>query len=179
MKRFTHIAVAVLLGAALAACGSDRDENSSAYGDATGAGGPGAGADGGVNGAGGGDIAAGGLPGEIAELKSQVGDTIHFDLNSDAINAEANQILQRQAAYMQKYPNLTFSIEGNCDERGTREFNLALGQRRAEAAKTALVALGVQPQRLQTISYGKEKPVAIGSNEAAWAENRRDTTVVN
>jgi peptidoglycan-associated lipoprotein len=178
MKRLTHIAVAVLLGAALAACGSDKDENST-YGEAGGGPGAGTGVDSGMNGANGSGIAAGDLPAEVAELKSQVGDTIHFDLNSDAINAEANQILQRQAAYMQKYPNLTFTIEGNCDERGTREFNLALGQRRAEAAKTALVALGIQPQRLQTISYGKERPVAVGSNEAAWAQNRRDTTVVN
>jgi peptidoglycan-associated lipoprotein len=113
------------------------------------------------------------------ELKSQVGDRVFFSFDKSDISSEARAVLERQAAFAQKYPSLTFTIEGHCDERGTREYNLALGERRATAAKNALVALGVQSSRLQTISYGKERPAVVGSNEAAYAQNRRAVTVVN
>jgi peptidoglycan-associated lipoprotein len=113
------------------------------------------------------------------ELKTQVGDRIFFGFDKSDISPEAKAILERQAAFMKKYPQLTFTIEGHCDERGTREYNLALGERRATAAKNALTALGVQASRLQTISYGKERPAVVGSNEAAWAQNRRAVTVIN
>jgi peptidoglycan-associated lipoprotein len=80
---------------------------------------------------------------------------------------------------MSQYPQVTITIEGHCDERGTREYNLALGERRAAATKSYLVALGVSPDRLSTISYGKERPAVLGSNESAWAQNRRAVFVVN
>jgi len=113
------------------------------------------------------------------ELKTQVGDRVLFAFDKSDISPEAKAILTRQAAFMQKYPSATFTIEGHCDQRGTREYNLALGERRATSAKNALVALGVAAGRLQTISYGKERPAVVGDNEAAYAQNRRAVTVVN
>jgi peptidoglycan-associated lipoprotein len=113
------------------------------------------------------------------ELKTQVGDRVLFGFDKSDISPEAKAILTRQAAFMQKYPSATFTIEGHCDERGTREYNLALGERRATAAKNGLVALGVAAGRLQTISYGKERPAVVGNNDAAYAQNRRAVTVVN
>jgi peptidoglycan-associated lipoprotein len=113
------------------------------------------------------------------ELKTQVGDRVFFAFDKSDITTEAKAILERQAAFAKKYPQLTFTLEGHCDERGTREYNLALGERRATAAKNALVTLGVATSRLQTISYGKERPAVVGSNEAAWAQNRRAVTVIN
>ncbi len=113
------------------------------------------------------------------ELKNQVGDRIFFAFNKSDISGESKAVLDRQSAFTKKYPQLTFTIEGHCDERGTREYNLALGERRATSTKNALVALGVQASRLQTISYGKERPAVVGSNEAAYAQNRRAVTVIN
>lgn len=112
-------------------------------------------------------------------LKNEVGDRVFFALDKSDINEEGKVTLERQAAFTKRFPNVTFTIEGHCDERGTREYNLALGERRATAAKNALVALGVPATRLQTISYGKERPAVVGSNEAAYAQNRRAVTVVN
>jgi len=101
-----------------------------------------------------------------------------FGTDQSDIDADARAILDTQAAWLQRYPNVRATIEGHCDERGTREYNLALGDRRANAAKNYLVAKGIDPSRLTTISYGKERPVALGSDEAAWAQNRRAVTVV-
>jgi peptidoglycan-associated lipoprotein len=112
------------------------------------------------------------------ELKNQVGDRVHFDFDKSEIRPEDQQILERQAAFAKKYPQLTFTIAGHCDDRGTREYNLALGERRATAAKNALVALGVDAGRLKTISYGKENPDPAGDDEAAWAENRRAVLMI-
>jgi len=112
-------------------------------------------------------------------FKTQVGDRIFFDFDKSNISPEAKAILERQAAFAKTNAQLTFTVEGHCDERGTREYNLALGERRATADKNAIVALGVQGSRLQTISYGKERPAVVGSNEAAWAQNRRAVTVIN
>ena len=113
------------------------------------------------------------------ELKTQVGDRVLFAYDKSDISPEAKAILTRQSAFMQKYPSATFTIEGHCDQRGTREYNLALGERRATSAKNGLVALGVAGGRLQTISYGKERPAVVGNNDAAYAQNRRAVTVVN
>ena len=113
------------------------------------------------------------------ELKTQVGDRVLFAFDKSDISPEAKAILTRQAAFMQKYPSATFTIEGHCDKRGTREYNLALGERRATSAKNGLVALGVAGGRLQTISYGKKRPAVVGNNDAAYAQNRRAVTVVN
>jgi peptidoglycan-associated lipoprotein len=105
-------------------------------------------------------------------------DTILFETDMFNIDAEDQAALREQANYLNQYPNIRATIEGHCDERGTREYNIALGERRANAAKNYLVSLGVAPDRLSTVSYGKERPVAVGSNEDAWARNRRAVTVV-
>jgi peptidoglycan-associated lipoprotein len=91
---------------------------------------------------------------------------------------DSQSTLDRQAAWLQKYPSVRVSIEGHCDERGTREYNLALGERRASATKDYLVARGVDGGRISTISYGKEKPVALGNDKDSWGQNRRGVTVV-
>jgi len=103
---------------------------------------------------------------------------IYFDTDRYNIDSVSAAALQTQAQYLMRYPNINVRVEGNTDERGTREYNLALGERRANAAKNYLVSLGVAASRITTISYGKERPVALGSNESAWAQNRRDVTVV-
>ncbi|MDE2464694.1 MAG: peptidoglycan-associated lipoprotein Pal [Alphaproteobacteria bacterium] len=118
------------------------------------------------------------VPGSAEDLRVNVGDTVHFAYNSSALNSDAKATLQRQAAWLQKYPAVTVQIQGNCDPRGTREYNLALGARRASAAKEFLVSLGVSPARLDTISYGKERPVCASSTESCWAKDRRDVTVI-
>jgi peptidoglycan-associated lipoprotein len=105
-------------------------------------------------------------------------DTIYFDTDKFDIDSEDAAALRNQAQYLLQYANVRATVEGHCDERGTREYNLALGERRANAARNYLVSLGVPAARLTTISYGKERPVALGSNEQAWAQNRRAVTVV-
>src|ERR1700735_993892 len=109
----------------------------------------------------------------------QVGDRIFFDFDKSSVSPEAKAIIERQAAFAKTNAQLTFTVEGHCDERGTREYNLALGERRATADKNAMVALGVQGSRLQTISYGKERPAVVGSSEEAYARNRRAVPVIN
>lgn len=119
------------------------------------------------------------VPGSRADFVAQAGsDTIHFETDSYDVTPQEQAILTRQAAWLAKYPNVSATIEGHCDERGTREYNLALGDRRANAAKNFLVNAGIAASRLSVISYGKEKPVATGSDEASWAQNRRAVTVV-
>jgi peptidoglycan-associated lipoprotein len=103
---------------------------------------------------------------------------IYFDTDRYNIDSADAAALQLQAQYLMRYPTINVTIEGHCDERGTREYNLALGERRANAAKNYLVGIGVPANRIQTVSYGKEKPVALGSNESAWAQNRRAVSVV-
>ena len=112
------------------------------------------------------------VPGSVQDFRVNVGDTVHFDYDKYDINSEDRDVLQRQAAWLQKYPQVRVSIEGHCDERGTREYNLALGARRANAVKEYLVSLGISSARVDTISYGKERPIGLGSNEAAWSQNR-------
>ena len=118
-------------------------------------------------------------PGSEQDLVKNVGDRVFFAFDKSEINSEGRVTLQRQAEWLKKYPNVTVTVEGHCDERGTEEYNLALGERRATAARNALVALGIAPNRIKTISYGKERPIVLGSNEAAWAQNRVAITVVN
>lgn len=127
----------------------------------------------------GGTAASAIVPGSEADLQQNVGDRVFFAFDRSDITPEGQQTLQRQAQWLQRYPNVTVTVQGNCDDRGTREYNLALGERRANAAKKALVALGVQASRISTISYGKERPQVVGDNEAAWAQNRNAITVVN
>lgn len=118
--------------------------------------------------------------GTQAHFEQAVGSStvIYFDTDRYNIDSADAAALQAQAQYFARYPEVTFTIEGHCDERGTREYNLALGERRANAAKNYLVSLGVSPRRITTVSYGKERPVALGSNEAAWAQNRRAASVI-
>jgi peptidoglycan-associated lipoprotein len=118
------------------------------------------------------------VPGGPEDLVLNVGDRIFFDFDKYSLNAEAQATLQRQAAWLNKHPNNQIAIEGHCDERGTREYNLGLGDRRANAAKEYLVSLGVGAGRIETISFGKERPVALGNNEASWSQNRRGVTIV-
>jgi len=108
-----------------------------------------------------------------------IGNTVYFDYDSSALSGSAQGTLLRQAGFLNANPALTITIEGHCDERGTREYNLALGERRAAAARDFLLAQGVDQARIKVISYGKERPVAAGSTEASWAKNRRAATVLN
>jgi peptidoglycan-associated lipoprotein len=112
------------------------------------------------------------------DLAAAAGDRVFFGLDEYALDSEDEQILARQAEWLQRHPDLDVVIAGNCDERGTREYNLALGARRAAAAKTFLVMRGVSEQRLRTVSYGKERPLVLGSGEGAWAQNRNAQTVL-
>ena len=105
-------------------------------------------------------------------------DTIYFDTDKFDIDAEDQAALRQQAQYLQQFANVRATVEGHADERGPREYNLALGERRANAAKNYLVSLGVPANRITVVSYGKERPVALGSNEQAWARNRRAVTIV-
>jgi peptidoglycan-associated lipoprotein len=124
-------------------------------------------------------VTSGVQPGSQEDLVLNVGDRVFFGFDQYNLTDEAQSTLQRQAAWLNANPSVTLLIEGNADERGTREYNLALGERRATAVKNYLVTLGISPGRLSTISYGKERPVALGHNEAAWAQNRRSVSVVN
>jgi peptidoglycan-associated lipoprotein len=117
-------------------------------------------------------------PGSQEDLVANVGDRVLFDFDRSNIRADQRPILERQAAWLGRYPDVRVQVEGHTDERGTREYNLALGQRRANAARDVLVAGGVNGARISTISYGKDRPAALGSDEAAWAQNRRAVTVV-
>ncbi len=118
-------------------------------------------------------------PGTQDDLVVNVGDRVFFDFDRYNLKPSARRVLEKQAVWLKKYSKLTITVEGHTDERGTREYNLALGDRRANSTKDYLISLGVSPNRIKTISYGKERPVALGSNEAAWAQNRRAVTVVN
>jgi peptidoglycan-associated lipoprotein len=119
------------------------------------------------------------LPGSQAAMVAAAGsDTIYFGTDKSDVSADAQATLSAQAKWLIANPTVRASVEGHADERGTREYNQALGERRAQAAKNFLMAQGVPESRLLTISWGKERPVATGSNESAWAQNRRAVTVV-
>ena len=113
-----------------------------------------------------------------AEELASIGDRDFFDYDSSALSAEAKATLAAQAAFLAGNPSVTITVEGHCDERGTREYNLALGERRATAARDYLVAQGVNAARIKTISYGKERPSFIGSNPYAYSKNRRAVSVI-
>lgn len=117
-------------------------------------------------------------PGSQADfLASVLSDTVHFDTDRYNIDTEDQGVLQSQAQWLARYPGKMITIEGHCDERGTRDYNIALGERRANAAKNYLVSVGVDAARITTVSYGKERPLALGSDEASYAKNRRAVTV--
>jgi len=126
-----------------------------------------------------GEWGRGGAHSSGSALFMSVGDRVFFDFDSSVIRSEGQETLKKQAAIMQKHPKMAFIIEGHCDERGTREYNLALGERRANAVKKFLMSLGVAGDRISVISYGKDRPEMMGSTEEAWAKNRRAVTTTN
>jgi peptidoglycan-associated lipoprotein len=159
MKSIVRLAAVAALTLGLAACASDPEPTAA--------------------GAGSGAFGAGQLdPNSVEYFNVTVGDRVFFAFDSSSIDAQARETLTRQAQWLNQNPAVSVTIEGHADERGTREYNLALGARRAQAARDFLVAQGVQAQRLRTVSFGKERPVALGSDEASWAQNRRAVSVV-
>ncbi|WP_374303282.1 peptidoglycan-associated lipoprotein Pal [Ferrovibrio sp.] len=118
-------------------------------------------------------------PGTVQDFQVNVGDRVFFDYDKFEVKPAGKATLDKQAAWLKRYGQWKIVVEGHCDERGTREYNLALGERRANAVKTYLINQGIPANRVTTISYGKERPVALGSNEAAWAQNRRGVTVLS
>ncbi|HLY46919.1 MAG TPA: peptidoglycan-associated lipoprotein Pal [Stellaceae bacterium] len=164
LSRLLALAGALLM---LAACSSAPEQPAGGPGGPGGLGGPG-----GI-----GSSRFG--PGSQQDLAATAGDRVFFAFDSADISSEGQQILQRQAEWLRRYPNVSVTIEGHCDERGTREYNLALGERRAAAAKNVLVAAGIPASRVSTISYGKERPIVPGSTEDAYAQNRVAVTTVN
>ncbi|UUX48777.1 peptidoglycan-associated lipoprotein Pal [Nisaea acidiphila] len=169
-KKFLSIVAAALL---VAACSTDQETASQSGG----AGSTVPAANQPTSSASGGAVTA--APGSREEFVAEVGDRVFFGFDKYDLTAEARTTLERQAFWLRKYPSTTVTVEGHCDERGTREYNLALGERRASAVKDYLVALGIDAGRIATISYGKERPVAFGSNEEAWAQNRRGVSTIN
>jgi peptidoglycan-associated lipoprotein len=120
-----------------------------------------------------------GALGSLAErFAAEAGDRVYFELDSHTLGADAMAVLRSQASWLAAHPNVRVMVAGNADERGTREYNFALGARRATAVKTQLVASGVAPNRIDTISYGKERPIASGSGEDSWAQNRNAQSMV-
>ena len=116
-------------------------------------------------------------PGAAEEFIT-IGDRVYFDFDKSGIRSSDVSTLNDQAAWLKRYPNVTIVVEGHCDERGTREYNLALGERRANAVKEYLVGRGVSANRIDTISYGKERPAVLGSNDSVWQQNRRGVSVI-
>jgi peptidoglycan-associated lipoprotein len=112
------------------------------------------------------------------DLIVNVGDRVFFDYNSADLDSDAQELLQDQVAWIKQH-DVSVIIEGHCDERGTREYNLALGERRAQSVKNYLISMGVSSVKVSTISYGKERPAVVGSNDGAWSQNRRSVTTVN
>ena len=117
-------------------------------------------------------------PGSVEDLVVNVGDRVFFDFDKSSVRPDAAEVLNRQAAWLRKFSNHVVVIEGHCDERGTREYNLALGDRRANAVREYLISVGVSTNRIETISYGKERPAVVGATGSAWAQNRRGVTIV-
>ncbi|MBI3419817.1 MAG: peptidoglycan-associated lipoprotein Pal [Proteobacteria bacterium] len=117
-------------------------------------------------------------PGSAEDFVDNIGDHVFYGFDSSELTPEDQATLDRQAQWLKQYGSVNVTVEGHCDERGTREYNLALGQKRADAAKSYLVAAGVAANRVETISYGKERPEVTGSNEDAWAKNRRAVTTI-
>jgi peptidoglycan-associated lipoprotein len=160
-KTNMRVMMAVAAALMLSACSSQQDQ---------------LGANGGL-GAGGAGLAA--TPGSQQDFVVNVGDRVFFLEDSSDLTPEGRSTLDKQAAWLQKYPRYTVTIEGHADERGTREYNFGLGSRRMIAARDYMISRGIQPNRMKTISYGKERPVAVCDAESCWNQNRRAVTVLN
>ena len=117
-------------------------------------------------------------PGSQEDLVVNVGDRVFFKYDSAELDGDAKELLQDQVAWIKQH-NVSITIEGHCDERGTREYNLALGEKRAQAVKNYITSLGIDSSQVSTISFGKERPAVVGSNDGAWSQNRRSVTTVN
>ncbi|MDX2145325.1 MAG: peptidoglycan-associated lipoprotein Pal [Rhodospirillaceae bacterium] len=154
---------AVIVAVALTACAGTKKD---AAGTGSGGAGPAA------------PARSGPAPDSAEYFNTVVGNTVNYDFDKYDLRADAQAILRGQAAWLNQNPSRTVTVEGHCDERGTREYNLGLGERRANAAKNYLVSLGVAASRVKTISYGKERPTCVASDEACWAKNRRGVSVV-
>ena len=183
IARFVAIAATLVM---LAACSGSDETLTDSAGSAAGAAGAGIGTTdttgSGIGsptdlGAGGGSMAQG--AGTQADLEVNVGDRVFFGLDSSTLDDTARQTVERQAAWLQQFPAVTVTIEGHADQRGTTEYNLALGERRAAAVKSYLASLGIDPARILIISYGKERLANPNETEEAFAMNRRAVTVVN
>jgi peptidoglycan-associated lipoprotein len=135
----------------------------------------------GMDGAGGmaGGIGGVASPGTSQDFQVNVGDRVFFETDSTALTPQAQQTLERQAQWLNQYGNYSFIIEGHADERGTREYNIALGARRAATARDFLASRGIDPRRMRTVSYGKERPVAVCDDISCWSQNRRAVTVLD
>ncbi len=118
------------------------------------------------------------VPGSVQDFIVNVGDRVFFDFDRSTLTAKAQETLDKQAEWLSRISAATITVEGHADERGTREYNLALGDRRANAVKDYLISKGVAANRIKTISYGKERPAVLGSNEWAWSQNRRSVTTI-
>jgi peptidoglycan-associated lipoprotein len=158
----TTMRAAAVLAAALmlSACASQQDQM-------------------GANGGLGGGAGMAATPGSQQDFVVNVGDRVFFAEDSSDLSSEARSTLDKQAAWLQKFPRYTITIEGHADERGTREYNFGLGSRRMTSARDYLISRGIQPNRMKTISYGKERPVAVCDAESCWNQNRRAVTVLN
>ncbi len=162
------IGILLLCAGALSACGPKKIADlppaaeGTGYGDNTG-------------GSNAGQVIPGSQEDFVASISS---DRIFFDTDRFNVDTQDQATLQSQAQWLARYPNVRITVEGHADERGTRDYNLALGERRANSAKNYLTSLGVSSERIQTVSYGKERPQALGSDEQAWAQNRRAVTIV-
>lgn len=178
--RFSYV-ICALAGLALAACESSPEVNSSATGD-----GSTSGANANQSGTGG-PVTSGvtsqqvtaQAPGSAEDFVVNVGDRVLFGLNRFDLSPEARTTVENQVTWLKRFPGVRITVEGHTDERGTREYNLALGERRANSVRDYMIALGVDPNRVKTLSYGKERPVDPASNEDAWSRNRRGVTVVD
>lgn len=174
----TFLMMAALVS--VAACSSTKDEGADMSGvDVTQQDGMAAGPLDGTQVQGAGDYASGAAPGTQQDLVVNVGDRVLFGYDQYDLTPEGQHTLEMQAEWLKRYPNVSVTISGHCDERGTREYNLALGERRANAVKNYLTALGIEGTRVNTVSYGKERPAVTGSTPEAWAQNRRGVTEVN
>ena len=123
-------------------------------------------------------VDAGPGPGSVEDFIKNVGDTLFFDFDKHDLKGKDIEDLDKMIAWLKQYPKYGITVEGHCDERGTREYNLALGERRADAVKSYLISKGINPTRIQTVSYGKERPAVLGANELAWTFNRRAVLVL-
>ncbi len=164
-SRAAKFAAAITLALAAAAC-----SNQDAITGTAGLGGGGLGAGAGAGAA---------TPGSTQDFAVNVGDRVYFESDSTDLTPQAVATLDKQAMWLQRYPRYTFLIEGHADERGTREYNIALGARRAQAVRDYLASRGIAPNRMRTISYGKERPVAVCNDISCWSQNRRAVTVLN